>query len=249
MVQRTDRHTPFYELLEAQGQAGCPICRLARRRTARYLDSLLYEAVLDGEVRRKLKASHGFCREHVAMLHDHPGRSLGIALIYETVLRHVIDLTEQGKLQPGSLRERLRGRAATGTALADELSPEQPCPACDVKADAEQSYCSLLTSSLGDADLYSAYAAGEGLCLPHLALALEQVTDQEALERLIQPQLARYRTMLAELGEYIRKCDHRFAGEPLGEEGDVWLRAMNAMAGGAGMGLSARHGGRRSHDE
>jgi hypothetical protein len=74
------------------------------------------------------------------------------------------------------------------------------------------------------------------------------VTDDATLERIVQPQMARYRTMLADLGEYTRKCDHRFRGEPFGPEGDVWLRALNALAGGAGMGLSATHGGRLSQD-
>jgi hypothetical protein len=54
--------------------------------------------------------------------------------------------------------------------------------------------------------------------------------------------------MLADLDEFIRKRDHRFRREKYGEEGDVWLRAMNAIVGGAGMGLSAESGGRRSDD-
>ena len=137
---------------------------------------------------------------------------------------------------------------ASGATLAERLCPQEQCPACTIHREAEESYAGLLASCLNDERLYLAYAEGDGLCLPHLAMALEQVPDPKALERLVQPQLARYRAMLSDLSEYIRKCDHRFRSEPFGSEGDVWLRAMNALAGGAGMGSSAKHGSRRAQD-
>ena len=248
MTDRSGKHTPFFELVDAQRLAGCPICRLAYRTTDRYLDMLLYEAVLDPQVREKLKSSYGFCHEHVAMLHGRPGRSLGIALIYESILRRLTGIVADGSLERGSLGDRLRGRAATGLPLANSLKPEEPCPACTVQQNAERDYAALLVATIEDDRLASAYASGDGLCLPHLAMTLEQVTDEVTLKRILEPQVARYRTMLAELSEYIRKCDHRFSGEPFGPEGDVWLRVMNAMAGGAGMGTLAQHGGRQSED-
>ena len=76
MPRKPGKHTPYFELVEAQEQAGCPICRLVYKATDRYLDSILYEAVLDPDVRSKLKESYGFCREHVAMLRGKPGRAL-----------------------------------------------------------------------------------------------------------------------------------------------------------------------------
>lgn len=248
MTDRAGKHTPFFELVDAQRLAGCPVCRLAYRTTDRYLDMLLYEAVLDPEVREKLKSSYGFCHEHVAMLHKRPGRSLGIALIYESVLRRLTGIVAEGSLERGSFTDRLRGRAATGVPLANSLQPDMPCPACTIQQKAERDYAALLAATIEDNRLASAYASGDGLCLPHLAMTLEQVTDEATLKRILEPQVARYRTMLADLSEYIRKSDHRFHSEPLGPEGDVWLRAMNTMAGGAGMGTSAQHGGRQSED-
>jgi len=37
--------------------------------------------------------------------------------------------------------------------------------------------------------------------------------------------------LLAQLSEFIRKNDYRFRDEPVGEEGDAWLRAIAALAG------------------
>lgn len=249
MSEKLTKHTPYFELVEAQAKPGCPICRMIYQQTDRYLDSLLYEAVLDPDVRAKLKRSRGFCAEHVEMLHRKPGRALGIALIYRDTIRLLAQLGEKGRYEPEtSLRVRFLKREQGGLGTANQMAAEQACPACEIAKDSERLYVGLLASHLQDDDLYAAYAQGEGLCLPHVLATLEQVADESSLERLIKPQVARYRLMLNDLDEFIRKRDHRFRDEKYGEEGDVWLRAMNAIVGGAGMGLSAKWGGRRSQD-
>jgi hypothetical protein len=248
VTTKPGKHTPYFELVDAQRLAGCPVCRLVHRTTDRYLDSLLYESVLDPTLREKLKRSHGFCSEHVEMLRNHPGRSLGIALIYETLLRRVTDVMEEGNLEAGSLRDRIRGAGSHGRALAGRLAPDLPCPACEIKHEATRNNLELLIAFLDDDKLYEAYAEGEGLCLPHLAWAVSLVSEEETLQRLLLPQISRYRLLLADLAEYIRKSDHRFRHETLGPEGDVWLRVMNAITGGAGLGLGREHSPRGSGD-
>lgn len=249
MSEKLGKHTPFFELVDAQAKPGCPICRMIYKQTDRYLDSLLYEAVLDPDVRAKLKRSRGFCAEHVGMLHRKPGRALGIALIYRDIIRLLAKVAEEGRYEPEtSLRVRVLKREQGALGTARRMTAEQECPACQIAEDAERLYVGLLVSHLQDSDLSAAYAQGEGLCLRHLLDALGQVADEASLQRLLHPQAARYRLMLADLDEFIRKRDHRFREEKYGEEGDVWLRAMNAIVGGAGMGLSARWGGRRSQD-
>lgn len=245
MSPKLGKHTPYFELVEAQAQAGCPICRLAYKATDRYIDSLLYEAVLDPDVRAKLKSAQGFCAEHVEMLRNHPGRALGIALIYRDIIRALAE-SAQAQAAPSPpwwrrLLRPLRGKWVPPKPLA----AGRGCPACEVAARAEGDYIGLLLAHLEDERLSAAYAAGEGLCLAHFQQAVAATEDETTLRRLVAPQVARYRRMLADLDEFIRKRDHRFREEKYGEEGDVWLRAMNAIVGGAGQGLSARAGGRR----
>ncbi len=248
-VRKPGKHTPFFELVDAQAMAGCPICRLVYKATDRYLDALLYEAVLDPDVRAKLKDSQGFCADHVEMLRNQPGRALGVALIYRDTLKQLLKSLEQARpTRPSNWAARLRGAGASDSPTVMRLSPSQGCPACAIAATTEQDYIALLLAHLDDPKLHEAYAAGEGLCLPHLLAALRQVRDEETLQRLVAPQAERYRRMLADLDEFIRKRDHRFAHEKYGDEGDVWLRVMNVIVGGAGMGLSAKSGGRRTSD-
>ena len=244
LPRKPGKHTPYFELVEAQEQAGCPICRLVHKATDRYLDSILYEAVLDPDVRGKLRESYGFCREHVGMLRGKPGRALGIALIYRDIIRAIAKTPEAARRGTSrSLLRRLLGRAQRPVVDGD-VAVDWRCPACKIGRDAEDSYLDLLVAHLDDERLHAAYARGEGLCLSHLVGALGRVTDEESLQRLAGPQVARYRQMICDLDAFIRKRDHRYREEKYGDEGDVWLRAMNATVGGAGMGLSAKEGGR-----
>ena len=187
------------------------------------------------------------------MLRSHPGRALGIALIYRDIIRDLADSAEKERAGPRASRlTRLLGRESAsrrgGHGRVRHLEARAGCPACDVSQGAEAEYLDVLLAHLDDKKLYDAYADGEGLCLVHLLGALERCEDEATMQRLVVPQVVRYRLMLNDLDEFIRKRDHRFRGEKYGDEGDVWLRAMNVVVGGAGMGLSARWGGRRSHD-
>lgn len=249
MAQKTGRHTSYFELVEAQGKAGCPICRLVHKTTDRYLDSILYEAVLDPDVRAKLKGSHGFCDSHVVMLQNKPGRALGIALIYRDIIRELLRLGDGERYRErDSLWDRVtKGRSGT-LPIVHKLTADVPCPACAIASQAEETYLELMVMHLAEEDLYNSYAQGEGLCLTHLVGALERTRDERTFENLLRPQLTRYRLMLRDLDEFIRKRDHRFTKEEYGEEGDVWLRVLNAIVGGAGMGLSATSGGRQTLD-
>ena len=247
MPKKMGKHTPYFELVEAQAMAGCPICRLVAKATDRYLDGLLWEAVLDPHVRAKLKGSQGFCAEHVAMLRRKPGRALGIALIYRDIVRDLIRSLEKAQFDSGgSPLKRLVGKSARNQGLIDDLSATVDCPACAIGQQSADNNLDLLLAYLDDERMYKAYASGEGLCLPHLIRAIERTDSAESLRRLVEPQAARYRRMLADLDEFIRKRDHRFRHEKYGEEGDVWLRTLNSIVGGAGLGLSAKSGGRRT---
>ena len=245
MTRKPGKHTSYYELRDAQRKAGCAICRLAYRGADRYLDSILYEAVLDPQVRQRLTDSRGFCARHTRMLLQKPGRALGIALIYRDILRDIADsaqATEPSKLR--TLWRRLRGdRGQSASQIVHDWSDE--CPACVIEERTARRHINLLLAHLQDEELFEAYAEGEGLCLPHFLQAIALASDSETWRLLVTPQIDRYRHMLSELDEFIRKRDHRFEHEPYGPEGDVWLRVMNAVNGGAGMGLSAKSGGRQ----
>ncbi|MGD9495428.1 MAG: hypothetical protein AB7Y46_03855 [Armatimonadota bacterium] len=52
---RRQRHVDFLALVDALGQPGCPVCRLADRAARRLLEALLWEHITDSAVRARLR--------------------------------------------------------------------------------------------------------------------------------------------------------------------------------------------------
>ncbi len=74
------------------------------------------------------------------------------------------------------------------------------------------------------------YVRSGGLCLLHLRVAVN-LADVGQITKLANWQAAVYRGLDEQLGEFIRKHDYRFAGEPMEAEKDSWTRAVAAIAG------------------
>lgn len=235
MAQR--KHTAFFEVRDALAKRGCPICCLAARSTRRYLDNLLYENVNDPGLRAAVRGARGFCNAHAWQLQA-LGGALGLAIIHRDVLATAMAVLEQSRYRvpalfsPQRVQNVLndtRPAAATAETVA-QLAPQQPCRACEQQRQMEDVYLSTLLEHLAEADLCDALHAAGGLCTPHLRRALQLVRDETTYQALCETQLAAWRSLKVELDEFIRKNDYRFASEPMGEEGDSWIRAMAALS-------------------
>ncbi len=77
----------------------------------------------------------------------------------------------------------------------------------------------------------AALIRGGGLCLPHLRLALQASGPAAGYQALLAAQREAWSALMAELDEFIRKNDYRFQHEPMGDERDSWLRALDALLG------------------
>ncbi len=113
-------------------------------------------------------------------------------------------------------------RDLLGTYLESGV-PALDCPACAVEAVAERRYLAAL-ERLDRRHLQAALRRGPGfLCIRHL----ERLGDGPVREVFQE----RVRALLAELEEFRRKQDYRFAEEAPGSERDSWLRALRALGG------------------
>lgn len=105
----------------------------------------------------------------------------------------------------------------------EDGAPPLDCPACAVEAVAEGRYLAAL-ERLDRGRLRAALRRGRGfLCVHHLERLREGSTRALFRDRL--------ETLLAELEEFRRKQDYRFADEAPGSERDSWLRAVRALGG------------------
>jgi hypothetical protein len=229
----------YYDLRQAFGEPGCVLCRLLARTADGYIDGMLWELVNDVELRQELKQTKGYCREHAWLLVRY-GASLGAAIMTKDIIDALLRLVEAGKFEsslPFSLRQMWQNfgstRPNTATAkLVADLSPQAPCPVC-VKVQTTEAYFleALLKHLTGPDNLATAYRTSDGLCLPHFRLALARVSDEATFMALLEAQQAVWQRLSGDLGEFIRKKDHRFQHENSGSEGDAWLRGIEAVSG------------------
>jgi hypothetical protein len=229
----------IYKLLEACRESGCPVCRLEQQGVERYLDNQFYENVNSTSWRDHLRASQAFCHEHAWLsVNKRLGDALGFSIIYHDVINSVLKhLHETGASARSSHRrtslprqfsEALRSRLAKTLAA---LTPGKRCPICDHRDQITRDVLSTLVEDLLRPELTEALQGSEGLCLPHLKLALGSVTNDSVYESLLAIQRAKLEGLKDELAEFIRKNDYQAIKEGFGREGDAWLRAIGMVAG------------------
>jgi hypothetical protein len=198
----TDKHTPYFELLEAVRESGCPICRLAIRSGDRFLETYSYEHVNDIEIRDLVRAAKGFCHNHTwRLFHEHS--PLGTALTYYDILGEAAQQIGTAKDQQGFLSS-LAGR------VRKALTPQGTCLGCDAQSNAEQRHLGLLLETLrGDREAQETYGTSDGLCLLHLRAALRTRPSRSATEILLRVQEKRIAAVREQMSEIVRKADYR----------------------------------------
>ncbi len=226
---RTTETQGNHDLFDAFGQPGCPLCTLVTTAVNRYMGSTNYDSVSDPDVRRHFEMSQGFCTPH-AHQWLREAFVLGTAHIYRDVLlvteRALRGQTFRGA---GGVLGALRGRKG---GEFPELQPSEGCPACAIRDETEARLLKTLLRGLDDQTFVTAYAASDGVCLPHLRLALAAASSERVFQALRSRALQTQETLIAQLNETIRKHDYRFRHEPAGEEKGSPHRAVSHVAGG-----------------
>ena len=209
-----------YNLLEACRAKGCPICQLEQQGVERYLDQQFYENVNSPKWRDQLRLSLGFCHEHAWLGVDQRlGDALGYSIIYRDLVNTVL---KQLEIEPS------RHKTAKST---DALATHRTCPVCEHRNHITRTYLAVLAEQLKTPEMISALQGSDGLCLPHLRMALTHIWVEADREQLVQIHRQKLEGLRAELDEFIRKNDYQAAQEGFGSEGDAWLRAISIIVG------------------
>ncbi len=231
----------LFDLVEAFGQPGCPVCRLIEKDVDIYLHTLLFEGYRFPENHEKFRAGRGLCGPHAWYMAKHyRGALVNMAAYYRGAIAQVARLLEDAppaQGERGGFSRLLKGAGSgpgAGAALADRLEPDGPCLACLIADSSEERNTRTLGEFISDSRLADAYRASEGLCLPHFRMALRRAKRPADSGTLAALQRGVWEALLAELDQFREMHDHRHTGEWMGEEGDSWLRAIRSMAGGAG---------------
>lgn len=229
----------FLDIREAFALPGCAFCRLLARSANRYLDIVLWEMVLEPELRSELNEARGYCSEHGWLL-VRPGSALGVAILMQHVIKTLMTVVESKPVEGGAIpvlenvrRGLAKDHASKSTApLVAELQPQVQCPVCAQVEAREKELADTLLAHLDEpGDLAGDYRASDGLCLEHFRRSLARALSPAQARTLVAVQQSVWQRLHDELGEFIRKKDHRFKGEPFGSEKDSWRRALGAISG------------------
>lgn len=218
---------------DALALPGCPVCRMVVQRVAQTMESIQDELVLDPTYREQLDAAWGFCTVHAQQWLD-AAPPLSTAIIYEAVLGRISRDLERGgpgrSRRGGQLRTRLRGGKAWGVLIESRV-----CPLCLARDEQERQIVAHLVEELGSEAFRHRYLASDGLCVPHLNLALCAGPDPGGIAVLRDRLLQTHEALRGQLREVIRKHDYRYRDEAAGPEWDAVVQAVRHVAGASGI--------------
>lgn len=230
----------YFRLLEACARPECPVCRCVVEDSRRYLDAVMYEQVADPDLRRRLRASWGFCNWHTWMLQDVKPSASGAAILREDMIRVAGERLERFAIRtPARRRTGLRGWwrrgagwwRAGGTAIGRLYRRRAPCPGCEQASAAEAGYLDTVLAFAEDEAFAGAYRGSVGLCVPHLVQAVERAPGPQRAAALVGATLERWNRLRADLESFVRKHEYRNR-EPFTEaEIDSPARACAVLAG------------------
>ncbi len=227
----------YFVLLEEFKLQGCPICSLVIKDGQSYLDSLLYESVLDVPVRLKLMDSFGFCNRHAWQIPKLPAicsPAAGFAIFASDLLRK-FNLLVGARSQEPRKKSLWRFLFRRGSQKLSLQMKARVCPACDHVAQFESFHLTDLLDSITEKEFLEAYDTSQGICLPHLFLVEEKHANHPNFPLLLQLQLDKSRSLRERLEEFIRKQDRRFQQEITADEAKAGRVAMEFLAGKPGV--------------
>lgn len=215
------------KLEDALAQAGCPICWDMDRSTRRYLRGLLRADKGAEGVWERLRQNWGLCPPHTQRLLAEEAETIP-GFSTATLFRSLIDALLSGARGGGSGRHRLGRRAFRAL-----LRPEGGCLACEQLGDYERAVIGGLVEALTAGrppEIREMYVHGDGLCLPHLCIALDRAGTSGTADLLRERFQSRLEALAAELEAFVE------AHAPNGSRqekshSDVWLRAVEQFSG------------------
>ena len=221
-------------LAEACARPGCPVCGCLRDAAGRHLSAILAEHVTDPLSRARLAEAWGFCATHAAALREMPEAALGTAIVYQGLVEQACRWLDETARSAGTPHGRRGWRALVGRSQRTPGEPRprrERCPVCVELVALEAGHLDALLAGIEGVELGPAYAASDGLCLPHLELALARAGARPGAARLAALTREKLRALADDLRRFVDKHDHRARPSFTEREAGAWQQALALVAG------------------
>jgi len=226
------KHTPYFNLVDAFKEEGCPICHLIKKSIHQSMDSFLYENINDLGARKDIRSALGFCNKHAWQLRQF-GDGFGLSIIYQDLIGLLL-----GKITAvngNSIDGKAIKKIANATDIKRFKKINDNCDYCAKQGEVEKRYVSVLLENFYEPELHIAFETSFGLCFPHILMAIDRSTDKQIASDIIKTEAGKLKKLSEELQEFNRKHDYRFSKEGFGKEGNSWMRAIEKMIGKEGI--------------
>jgi GTP-binding protein EngB required for normal cell division len=201
-------------------QTTCPVCAATMQAVFDFFVTWQLALARSPEARQQMAGAHGFCGAHtwqLAQIAAPQDLSLGYAPLVEAAgaaLRQAQALDVQAQL----------------ARLAELLPGHDRCAACAVQRQVEAGKLEEFLGHVATDDGQRAYTQARGLCLPHLALALE-AAPQDVAAFLVREQAQRLEATAEDMRNYALKRAALRSGLTNPDEVHGWQRGLIYLVG------------------
>lgn len=228
-MTRAKRGLAWSRIEEALAGTGCPVCSQVEKSERHYLESMLYEYVLDAGVRKKLHQSHGFCSRHAGLAFEAEEKlnsdGLHLATMYESVMGEGLTILSN---QIAILEEQAKEKNKRKQRKSVRTVHAAKCFVCDFAAETESAAVHGFLYFSRDKDLIEAYSASKAiLCFRHVQML---VKDRAGIE-VVTETLAKVQRLKGSLSEFIRKHDYQSEHDYTRDELQSFVSTVKFFAG------------------
>jgi len=207
----------------------CFLCALEDEIERKYIDTYLYELVMDASSRQKIIESRGFCNHHfykMLIAASKPGSpdGHGMALVLKSVAEKLIQDLNRNDFQ-------------------EMLASEIKCPACISSAGFMEAYIEGIVELLSSnhEEFSKLFKESKGLCICHyvtLVHVTKEITrdrSQDIIQTITEVEKKNFKRLSSELAEYVRRQSYEFSEKDRAAVEGIVLRSVEKIAGRRGV--------------
>jgi len=233
-VEAVRKGRSYFKLLDALGEAGCPICNLVIQDGLHYLDTMMYERIMDVPTRMELIDSFGLCNWHTWQLSKIPQISapdLGFAILASDLLRKFGRLAGTGS---AGKKRTLKSVFGKKTRRIRSRIKQRSCPVCRHVTQFESYHLKELLQGFREEEFFQTYGTSQGICLPHFLVVEENYFNHPNFDLLQEVQAEKAQLLRDTLQRYIDKHDYRQRQKFTAAEARSGRVAMEFLSGKPG---------------
>ncbi len=218
----------------------CPLCILEKDLEDKAVRFILGPSLMEPD-KRDDTTEKGFCRRHFTKLYNARENILGLSLIINSHLKHIIDMLNKAKsASDGKPKKKLfdKNNLGGGGKIIDILNKlESTCEICDrINTTMDRYMDVVMYLFFREPEFKKMFREHKGFCLPHLNLMLKCVPKylsgskaDDFVSEVLEIQTENMQRIYDDTDWFIKKFDYRYQNEPWKNSEDAVPRSIQKL--------------------